>query len=169
MGVRIIGEASHYAQAVPTWSGAALCGIRPGRYGGGSQGRRASVPRFTVLFDGTAGKEGLAAALPANEAWLDPTVMVHPGETQVAINAMYTGAGSCKVYGAMLPADYAQKVVGSEGAALVTEATGKWEEIATLLPNVAANLFGTDGINYTLYRFEFLTSSQAGSVVLTSV
>jgi hypothetical protein len=165
MGVRVISEAGHYAPAVPTYIGP--FGAR-GRQGGTLQGRRSSVPRFTILFDGTAGKEGLAAALPANETWVDPTVLVHPGETQMGLHAMYAGPGTCKIYGAMLPSDYAQKVSGADGAALVTEASTKWETVVTLNPNVAQNLLSSKSA-YTLYRIEFLTNVQAGSLTLTSV
>jgi hypothetical protein len=171
MGVRIFNEGRHYSPKVPTFKGS--LGVWKGAPSGGLTGRRSPTPRQTLLFDGTTGKEGLAAALPANEAWLDPTCLLELGATQMSMTAVYGGAGTCKVYGAMLPSDYAVKVEGADGAALVTEAATRWEELYTLAPNVAANLMihptGGDAIIYTLYRFEFLANNVPGSVVVSAM
>lgn len=165
MGVRVISGASSFSLAAPVRN----TSFGPkGVPGGRHNVRRLNVPRFTLLFDGTAGQQGLASALPANMAWLDPTTLVRLSMTQLSLTAVYNGAGTCKVYGAMLPSEYSVRVENSDGAALVTEASSKFQLITTLNPNVAANLI-TNGIAYTLYQFEFLTTVQPGNVVVTGL
>lgn len=171
MGVRVFNEGRHYGPKVPTFKGP--LGAWRGAAGGGLTGRRSPTPRQTLLFDGTTDKTGLAAALPANEAWFDPTCLLELGATQMTMTAVYGGAGTCKVYGAMLPQDYVNKVFGANGADLVAEAATRWELLWTLNPNVSNNLMvhptSGDAVIYTLYRFEFLTSTTPGNVVVAAM
>lgn len=171
MGVRVFNEGRHYGAKVPTFKGSA--GIWKGGPSGALTGRRSPTPRQTLLFDGTTGKEGLAAALPANEAWFDPTCLLELGATQMTMTAVYGGAGTCNVYGAMLPQDYVNKVFGANGADLVAEAALRWELLYALAPNVSKNLMvhptSGDAIIYTLYRFEFLASTVPGNVVVAAM
>lgn len=174
MGVRVISSARNFAPMQATLRGGpgsgslgAPRGLPPGRL----HERRHSTPRMTLLFDGTAGKQGLSQALPANEAWLDPMSMLKFGQTQYSMTASYGGAGTCKVYGAQLPADYSVKVEDvDQGPGLVLQAAAVWELITELAPNVAANLFDASKAHvYTLYRFEFLSNTTPGNVVVTAL
>jgi hypothetical protein len=169
MGVRVITSAGNFSPAVPTFKGS--LGVWQGSPHGRLQGRRFSTPRMTLLFDGTTGKDGLAAALPANEAWVDPMSMLKFGLTQYSLTGNYVGAGTCTVYGAMLPPDYSVKVEdATNGPGLVTEASSLWQQITILNPNVAFNLFDTTKVRtFTLYRFVFATATQPGSVVVTAL
>lgn len=169
MGVRVISSARNFSPAVPTYKGP--LGVWQGSPHGRLVERRHSTPRMTMLFDGTTGKEGLAQALPANEAWMDPMSLVKFGLTQYSMTANYVGAGTCAVFGAMLPADYSVKVEDPNiGDNLVAEAAAQWQAVTTLNPNVAFNLFDiTKVIVFTLYRFQFLASNVPGSVVVATL
>lgn len=173
MGVRVVSSARNFSPTYPAvrgGPGAGSLGIPRGIPAGRLAERRHSTPRMTLLFDGTAGKEGLSQALPANEAWLDPMSMLKFGLTQYSLTASLTGAGTCEVYGAQLPADYSVKVEDPDiGADLVAEAAPLWESVATLNPNQAVNLFTENNVVYTLYRFVFLANTVPGCVVVTAL
>lgn len=170
MGVRLIGDMARHRPCVPAVRGGpgvgalgASSGVPGGRFGS----RVSDTPTFRLVYDGTAGKEGLPAALGANEIWIDPTELIRPGSTQVSLTAMYAGPLNCVVSGCLLPSDYAYKVGdASIGAAIFAEGTAQFETIATLAPNAAANLFAAKP-PYTLYRLIF--GAGAGQVVMTSI
>ena len=165
MGARVYGQSRGYTNIVPPTPGHTPGRTRPDIRGALGKSIEAT-PRFTILYDGTSGMQGLPSVLGPNEAWID-CQSLYEAEMQQGITLVYEGPGTCDVYGCQLPrhlvADL-ESSVSSVSASAYAVAGPAWQTIASLAPNVPLSLTAAKpGIIYTILKFEF-SASDPGAV-----
>lgn len=165
MGARVYGQSRGYTTIVPPAPGHTPGRNRPDIRGALGKSVEAS-PRFTVLYDGTVGLQGLPSVLQPNEAWVDCQTLFE-ASMQQGITLVYSGAGTCDVFGCQLPRHLVADLesnVSSVAASAYAVAGPVWQAIATLSPGVPLSVTAAKpGIIYTILKFEF-SNADAGSV-----
>jgi hypothetical protein len=165
MGVRVFGDMKYFGSQVPAFR--TFSGVRAGAVAPKMMSKPGATPRFEFLYDGQDDGAGVPSALADGEAWFDPTYLVEPG-LQFGISAKFNGAGTCAVYGSLIPSDYIYKLETPEAATYYTEASSKWELISNLTNNVAFSFDeATPNIMWSLLKIQF-GAGTPGALVLTS-
>lgn len=146
MGVRLITDAARLAFR--------------GQISGAQLGRTGSAGRSTdpisgnymmqVIYDGTVGKEGLPAALGANETWIDGSGLYRVG-SNFGPTFQNVGPTVCVIHGCQAPRDYAYNVTAER----VTELSTKWKQLASLNPT---DTWASAGQVFSLFKFVFTVS-----------